>query len=178
MKKSNIRQLAICALFAAVTAVLAQIMLPIGPIPFNLAVLGAFLAGLLLTPAWAVCSMGVYIALGCIGVPVFAGFQGGPAVLFGKTGGYVIGYLFIALCAALAVKHVGKLWAVALSMAVGLLVCYAFGTLWFMVLTGADLVSALGWCVLPFLVPDICKAVCAWAVAKLLRTRLVKAGLL
>lgn len=178
MKKSTTRQLAVCALFAAFTAVLAQIMLPIGPIMFNLAVLGAFFAGLMLTPAWAACSMGVYMALGCIGVPVFAGFQGGPAVLFGKTGGYVIGYIFIALCTALAVKHVDKLWAVALGMALGLVICYAFGTLWFMVVTGADLVSALGWCVLPFIVPDIGKAVCAWAVAKLLRTRLVKAGLL
>ncbi len=97
------------ALFAALTAVLAQIQLPIGPVPFNLAVFGAFLAGMLLEPAWAAASMGVYMLLGAVGIPVFAGFMGGPAVLLGKTGGYVIGYIFIALATALAVKRSGKL---------------------------------------------------------------------
>ena len=91
--KLNLNMALRAALLAALTAVLAQLQLPIGPVPFNLAVLGAFLAGMLLRPAWAVCSMCVYMALGVIGIPVFAGFLGGPAVLVGKTGGYVLGYV-------------------------------------------------------------------------------------
>ena len=170
-RKIATKDLVLTALFAALTAVLAQIQLPIGPVPFNLAVFGAFLAGMLLEPAWAAASMGVYMLL-----PVFAGFMGGPAVLLGKTGGYVIGYIFIALATALAVKRSGKLPVIGAAMLAGLLVCYGFGTAWFMAVTGADLVSALGWCVLPFIVPDVCKGVLACVLGRLLAGRLAKAG--
>ena len=175
-RKIATKDLVLTALFAALTAVLAQIQLPIGPVPFNLAVFGAFLAGMLLEPAWAAASMGVYMLLGAVGIPVFAGFMGGPAVLLGKTGGYVIGYIFIALATALAVKRSGKLPVIGAAMLAGLLVCYGFGTAWFMAVTGADLVSALGWCVLPFIVPDVCKGVLACVLGRLLAGRLAKAG--
>lgn len=175
-RKIATKDLVLTALFAALTAVLAQIQLPIGPVPFNLAVFGAFLAGMLLAPAWAAASMGVYMLLGAVGIPVFAGFMGGPAVLLGKTGGYVIGYIFIALATALAVKRSGKLPVIGAAMLAGLLVCYGFGTAWFMAVTGADLVSALGWCVLPFIVPDVCKGVLACVLGRLLAGRLAKAG--
>ena len=175
-RKIATKDLVLTALFAALTAVLAQIQLPIGPVPFNLAVFGAFLAGMLLEPAWAAASMGVYMLLGAVGIPVFAGFMGGPAVLLGKTGGYVIGYIFIALATALAVKRSGKLPVIGAAMLAGLLVCYGFGTAWFMAVTGADLVSALGWCVLPFIVPDVCKGVLACVLGRLLAVRLAKAG--
>ena len=175
-RKIATKDLVLTALFAALTAVLAQIQLPIGPVPFNLAVFGAFLAGMLLAPAWAAASMGVYMLLGAVGIPVFAGFMGGPAVLLGKTGGYVIGYIYIALATALAVKRSGKLPVIGAAMLAGLLVCYGFGTAWFMAVTGADLVSALGWCVLPFIVPDVCKGVLACVLGRLLAGRLAKAG--
>lgn len=175
-RKIATKDLVLTALFAALTAVLAQIQLPIGPVPFNLAVFGAFLAGMLLEPAWAAASMGVYMLLGAVGIPVFAGFMGGPAVLLGKTGGYVIGYIFIALATALAVKRSDKLPVIGAAMLAGLLVCYGFGTAWFMAVTGADLVSALGWCVLPFIVPDVCKGVLACVLGRLLAGRLAKAG--
>ena len=165
-RKIATKDLVLTALFAALTAVLAQIQLPIGPVPFNLAVFGAFLAGMLLAPAWAAASMGVYMLLGAVGIPVFAGFMGGPAVLLGKTGGYVIGYIFIALATALAVKRSGKLPVIGAAMLAGLLICYGFGTAWFMAVTGADLVSALGWCVLPFIVPDVCKGVLACVLGR------------
>ena len=175
-RKIATKDLVLTALFAALTAVLAQIQLPIGPVPFNLAVFGAFLAGMLLEPAWAAAYMGVYMLLGAVGIPVFAGFMGGPAVLLGKTGGYVIGYIFIALATALAVKRSGKLPVIGAAMLAGLLICYGFGTAWFMAVTGADLVSALGWCVLPFIVPDVCKGVLACVLGRLLAGRLAKAG--
>lgn len=166
----------LAALFAAATAVLAQIQLPIGPVPFNLAVLGAFLAGMLLPPLWALASMGLYLGLGLIGIPVFAGFMGGPAVIFGKTGGYVLGYFCIALLTALAARS-GRFLPTIAGMTAGLILCYALGTAWFMVITGANLAAALTWCVVPFIVPDICKAGCAWALGRLLSNRLAKAGL-
>lgn len=174
-QKASTKSLVLTALFAALTAVLAQIQLPIGPVPFNLAVLGAFLAGMMLEPLWAGASMLVYMLLALIGVPVLAGFAGGPGILFGKTGGYVLGYLFIALLTALAAKS-GKAFVTALGMLAGLAVCYALGTAWFMAVTGTSLAKSLAWCVWPFIVPDVCKGVCAYALGRLVSARLAKAG--
>ena len=100
----------------------------------------------------------VFIALAAIGVPVLANFQGGPSAIFGKTGGYAIGYILTALITALLVRVLGrKFWALCAAMVVGCAACYLLGTIWFMILTGADLVSALGWCVLPYLPGDVIK---------------------
>lgn len=175
--KSTTKSYVLAALFAALTAVLAQIQLPIGPVPFNLAFFGMFLAGMLLPPLWAASSALLYVLLGLVGIPVFAGFQGGPAVLLGNTGGYLAGYLFVALCTSIAQHRSGRLPAVAAGMLAGVTICYAFGTAWFMALSGASLQAALGWCVLPFIVPDLCKGALACAVGRMLSARLRAAGL-
>ena len=177
MRRSQARNLVQAALLAAVTAVLSQIQITLGPVPFNLAVLGAYLAGMLMTPGWAVVSLTVYMALGLVGVPVFAGMMAGPAALFGKTGGYVIGYIAIAGVTA-AARRLDKPVLTALGMAVGLLLCYGFGTAWFMVVTGTTLAQSLAWCVTPFVLPDVCKAACAYALGRLLQRRMAQAGLL
>ena len=169
MRKSQARNLVQAALLAAVTAVLSQIQLSIGPVPFNLAVLGAYLAGMLMTPGWAVISLTVYMAMGLVGVPVFAGMMAGPAALFGK--------IAIAGVTA-AARRLDKPVVTALGMAVGLLLCYGFGTAWFMVVTGTTLVQSLAWCVTPFILPDICKAACAYVLGRLLQQRMAQAGLL
>ena len=171
--KLNLNMALRAALLAALTAVLAQLQLPIGPVPFNLAVLGAFLAGMLLRPAWAVCSMCVYMALGVIGIPVFAGFLGGPAVLVGKTGGYVLGYVCIAWCTAMA-RRFGRWWLTAAGMVLGLVLCYALGTVWFMGITGTSLGQSLAFCVWPFVLPDACTGACAFAVGTAVERRLLK----
>lgn len=175
--KTTTKMLVLTALFTAITAVLAQIQLPIGPVPFSLAVFAVFMAGMLLPPLWACTSMFVYMFLGTIGVPVFANFQAGPAAMFGKTGGYVLGYFAIAACTSLAIKYSKKVVVIALAMLAGLVICYAFGTAWFMVITGSGLIASLGWCVFPFILPDIAKAVCAYLLGKALSKRLALAGL-
>ncbi len=157
------------ALLAAVTAVLAQIVLPLGPVPFNLAVLGAFLAGLLLPPAWAAGSMGVYLALALAGLPVLAGMTGGPGTVLGPTGGYVLGYVCIALCTA-GGRRCGR-QGTAVGMALGLVLCYALGTVWFMAVSGTALGQSLTLCVAPFILPDAGKALAARALAKALERR-------
>ena len=174
--KASTKNYVLAALFAALTAVLAQIQLPIGPVPFNLALFGMFLAGMLLTTAWAECSALLYMLLGIIGIPVFAGFQGGPAVLLGSTGGYIVGYIFLALATSMA-RSSGRLPVAVMGMALGLVICYAFGTAWYMALSGADLATALGWCVLPFILPDMGKAALAYVVGRMLDARLKAAGL-
>ena len=105
----------------------------------------------------------VYVLMGAIGIPVFAGFTGGLAILLGNTGGYIIGFIFIALIYTAAVKIFGEKKGVKIiSLIAGLIVCYAFGTAWFMYIYLKDtgevgLFSVLTWCVLPYIVPDLVK---------------------
>ena len=105
----------------------------------------------------------VYVLMGAIGIPVFAGFTGGLAILLGNTGGYIIGFIFIALIYTAAVKIFGEKKGVKIiSLIAGLIVCYAFGTAWFMYIYLKDtgdvgLITVLTWCVLPYIVPDLVK---------------------
>lgn len=164
------------ALFAAIIAVCAQIQLPIGPVPFTLQTLGVFAASGLLGAKRGTLSVLIYILLGAVGVPVFAGFSGGFSVLIGSTGGYIIGFLLTALTVGIMTDLLGKkLWVLIVSMVVGLALCYVFGTAWFIIVMNnqgkaMDIATALSYCVIPFLIPDAAKI----AVATVLVNRLDK----
>ena len=88
-RRTATRSLVLCALMAALTAICSQIQIPLPMVPINLALFAVHLSGALLGWKYGALSMVVYALLGVIGVPVFAGFGSGPAVLFGKTGGYI-----------------------------------------------------------------------------------------
>lgn len=158
------------AMFAGMTAVLSQIVLPVGPVPYNLGLLGAMLAGMLCAPATATFAMVAYIFMGMVGLPVFAGFVGGIGVLINSTGGYLVGYIFAALLTSLA-KNKKWFWTI-IAMTCGLLLCYAFGTIWFMAVSQNDFVASLAYCVVPFVLPDLAKIVCAFLLGKAVDKRM------
>lgn len=159
------------ALMAAFTAVAAQISVPLFAIPFTLQVFAVVLAGLLLGPYYGAMAMAVYLLVGAVGIPVFAGFNGGLGVLFGPTGGYLISYPFAAAVAGLAAYaagHAVRRRALALSIATGiaaLIVIYAFGVVWFMIIANLTFVVAFAQGVLPFAVLDLIKVGLAALVA-------------
>lgn len=161
------------ALFAALISICAWISIPT-TVPFTLQTFAVCLTAGLLGMKRGTLTIVVYLLLGAIGLPVFAGFQGGLGSLLGTTGGYLIGFLFTALIVGFISDRFGrKLPAVAAAMVVGIAVCYAFGTVWFLLLyiknTGpVGIGTVLSWCVIPFIIPDIIKA----AVAALLTSRL------
>ena len=99
---SKTTALVLCGIFAALMAICSFITIPLGftPVPINLATLGVFLTGGILGKKYGSISLIVYILLGAVGVPVFAGFKGGLGVLAGPTGGYIIGYLAAAFLTA------------------------------------------------------------------------------
>lgn len=175
MRQTKTAAMAKAAMFTALMAVLSQIQLSIGPVPFNLAVLGAYLAGLMLPLPYAAGAVTAYIVLGGFGAPVFAGFSGGPAVLFGATGGYIFGYLVTAVLTALGAR--GGLHPVRTGacMAAGLAACYLLGTAWFMAVMPYTLAESLAMCVTPFILPDVAKGAAAYSFAKILSARLAKA---
>lgn len=167
-KKSVLTDMVYVAVFTAIISVLAQISIPLGVIvPFTLQTLGMFLAGAMLGWKRGTLSVILYVLLGAVGLPVFAGFSGGVSVLFGPTGGYIIGFIFTALAVGFMTDKLGrKLWVLAVSMIIGLLLCYIFGTAWFIILyniqgNAMDLITALGYCVFPFLIADGLKIIVA-----------------
>ena len=165
------------AMFAVLMAICSWISIPM-TIPFTLQTFGVFLAVGVLGGRRGSLSVFIFILLGAIGLPVFAGFSGGVGVLLGSTGGYIIGFIFSALLMWLIESLFGrKLLVLGISMVLGLIVCYAFGTAWFMVVysqsSGAiGLVTALGWCVFQYIIPDIVKIALALMLTKRLRAAL------
>ncbi len=168
------KDIALTALFVAVMAVCSWISIP-ATVPFTLQTFGVFLSVGLLGGKRGSLAVLVYLLLGAVGLPVFSGFTGGIGHLLGPTGGYIIGFIFSALLMWLAERLFGKsVTVLAVSMIAGLIVCYAFGTSWFMSVytknTGEiGLMTALGWCVIPYIIPDVAKIVLAVLLTRRLR---------
>ena len=160
------RDLTYIALFAVLMAVCAWITIPM-TVPFTLQIFAVFAALATLGGRRGTYAVAVYLLLGAVGLPVGAGFQGGLGWLLGTTGGYIAGFLCIALIYWLITAKLGESLPVkAVACVLGLLVCYVFGTIWFMAVyarsTGpVGIMTALGWCVFPYVVPDLLKLVLA-----------------
>jgi biotin transport system substrate-specific component len=147
-----------------------SIPLPASPVPVVLQNFFVLLAGVSLGPLWGSLSVLVYLGIGAIGLPVFAGGAGGLAVFAGPTGGYLVGFLPAALLAGL-ISHFAepKLWKDALAAATGALAIYALGLPWLKVATGLDWPGTLAAGLLPFVVGDVLKVIAAVGVGTGLR---------
>lgn len=170
------RDLVYTALGAVLITVCAWISIPIPPeVPFTLQTLGVFLLCGLFGGMRCAASVGIYLLLGAIGLPVFASFSGGLSRILGLTGGYMVGFLGSALFYALMIRLLGdrRLGRV-LGMAGGLLICYAFGSVWFYAVylssSGSiGFLAVLSKCVIPFVIPDAVKIVLALFLTEKLR---------
>ena len=177
-KKMKTLDMVYIALFACLMAICAWISIP-GQIPFTLQTMGVFLAVGLLGGKRGTIAVLVYILMGAVGLPVFSGFAGGLGKLLGMTGGYIVGFLVSALLMwAMEPLFGSKKWVLPVSMVVGLIACYAFGTAWFMVVytssKGAITLGAvLGMCVIPYIIPDVIKIAVALLLTNILK-RFVK----
>ena len=166
-KKFKTIDLVYIGLSAAIIAVCSWISIPIGAVPVTLQTMAVCLTAGLFGRKRGTLATLVYILIGAVGVPVFSGFKGGVGVLFGATGGYIIGFIFTALIVGIVSDKTGaKLWALIVSMVIGILVCYAFGTAWFALVFTKNgdpksLGTILSLCVFPFLLPDAVKIILA-----------------
>lgn len=178
-KRPDIRGMVYIALFAVLMAVCSWISIP-ATVPFTLQTFAVFAATGLLGGKRGTLAICLYILLGMVGIPVFAGFSGGPGCILGPTGGYIVGFaLSAAVVWAVTAKWGRKTLALILSMGLGLAVCYAFGTAWFMAgyarQSGAiGWGTALAWCVVPFILPDCAKIALAIFVTKRLERFMAK----
>ena len=169
------RDIVYMSVFTAMISICSWISIP-ASIPFTLQTMGVFTTVGLLGGKRGTLTVLTYILLGAIGIPVFAGLTGGVSVLLGTTGGYIIGFLLSALLMWGIETIMGRNQIVlAFSMIAGLIVCYVFGTAWFMMIytqhSGViGLSTVLGLCVIPFIIPDLIKI----GVALFLTNRLKK----
>ena len=173
-KSFQTKDLAYVALCAVLMAVCSWINIP-SAIPFTLQTFAIFCTLGLIGGKRGTAAIVVYLLLGALGLPVFAGFSGGIGILLGITGGYMLGFIFMGLVYWLG-ERIGKgkrLVAIG-SMVLGLLLCYAFGTAWFMFVYARQsgpvaLGTALAWCVIPFIIPDLVKMALAILLSHKLR---------
>ncbi len=159
------------ALFAGLLVICSWMAIPFA-VPVTLQTFGVFLTVGILGGKRGTVTVLVYLLLGMVGVPVFAGFAGGIGHLLGSSGGYLIG-LFLMSLMMWCVEKVGgnRLWVFAVSMVAGLLVCYFVGIMWFCLVYAADR-GRIGWWsalaqgVVPYVLPDVGKMVLAFVLYK------------
>lgn len=163
-QKIRTKQMVLIALMTAVTCVLGplSIPLPFSPVPISLTNFAIFLAIFILGMKNGTISFIIYLLLGAVGVPVFSSFRGGLQVLAGPTGGYLIGFIFLALIMGFALDHFGrKLVPTIIGMIIGMAVCYAFGTVWLAKLLSLSFKEGLMMGVIPYLPGDAAKIIIA-----------------
>ncbi|MEW6377847.1 MAG: biotin transporter BioY [Thermodesulfobacteriota bacterium] len=166
----KLRWVVLASLMAALTAVGAYIHVPIGPVPIVLSTLFVLLSGLLLGSRWGLASMGLYLLVGAIGIPVFAGGKGGFAHFFGPTGGYLFGYVLASwITGFISERSRGLLILDIFAVLIGSLVIYGLGVPWLKMVTQMSWLKTLLVGMVPFLIGDAVKASIALILARSVR---------
>lgn len=176
----NTKTMALIALMAAVTCVLGPLSLtiPVSPVPISLTNLAVYFTVYVLGMKRGTISYFVYLLIGLVGLPVFSSFSGGAGKLFGPTGGYLIGFIFMALiCGFFIEKWPSKLYLHFAGMVLGTAVCYLFGTVWLAYQGNMGFYTALAAGVIPFLPGDLVKIIIALLAGPVIRKQLKRAGL-
>ncbi len=185
----TVKDMCVLAVFAAVISVLSQISIPMtGGVPVTMQTFAVAFTGIVLGGKKGFLSVLVYIMLGIFGLPVFAGFKGGAASLFGVTGGFIMSFPILALFTGEAMKgflslsakekKAGAIAFLIIITFIGVFINYAVGTLWFVLVTGTNIMAGIAACVAPFLINDIIKLIAAYILGAGLRRRLKKTGLI
>lgn len=178
--RQNIKQMTLMGLMTAVICVIApfSISIPVSPVPISLCTLAIYFAVTILGMKCGTISVLLYLLLGLAGLPVFSHFSGGVSRLLGPTGGYLWGYVFLAIICGFSVDRWYKRRILCfVGMAAGTAVCYLFGTAWLSYQASISFTQALYSAVIPFLPGDVAKLVLAMTVGRQIRTRLTKANL-
>lgn len=180
MNRNKIKSMTIISLMTAILCILGPITLPIpiSPVPISLVTLAIYFSVYVLGMKRGTISCLLYLLIGFVGLPVFSAFTGGVGKLFGPTGGYMIGYIFMALISGFFIEK----WAVKrilhiVGMVLGTVVCYLFGTVWLSMQAGMSFYAALGVGVVPFILGDTVKIVAASIAGPEIRKRLIRTGL-
>lgn len=178
-KKSSVYQMAIIGAMAAVICILGPLSIPIGLVPISFTNLAIYFALYTLGMKKGTVSYIIYMLIGFAGIPVFSNFTGGPSKLLGPTGGYIIGFIFMALIAGFFIDISFDKWYLCFAgMVLGTAVCYAFGTIWLSHQANMSVSAAFAAGVIPFVPGDLVKILIAAFMGPKIRKRLIKANLM
>lgn len=171
----QIKNICICSVAAALISVLSPISLPIGVISVTLSLFIIYTLAAILKPYQILIALLIYVIIGAIGLPVFSNFKGGISVLFGITGGYIVGYFPAVLIISFMVyKHKDKVYLYPISMVIGTVICYLIGTVWFVLVAQTTFIYALSVCVVPFIIFDLIKIAFATIISYLINKKNLK----
>ena len=191
-RRFKTKEIVIIGIFVAVTAVLAQIAIPIpfSPMPVSFGLVAVYITGILLRPKHAVFAQVCYLLLGAFGMPVFGNFRGGVGALLGPTGGYLMVYPAMAWIVSMALNSrfsrrseygQSRIWVffkAGVSMCLAHFVLYLGGTVWFSVISGISFQAALVLAVFPFIPLDVVKIVFCIAAIVPFRSRMLSINVL
>lgn len=173
MNGTGIQNMCLIAVMTAVMCIFGPMSVPIGPVPVSLTVFTVCFSAYVLGMKRGTIAYLIYLLIGFIGVPVLSGYSGGASKVFGPTGGYLFGFIFMALISGLAADRFHKnVFAQFVGMLSGLLLCYTLGTVWLSFVTGMSLEKAIAAGVLPFVGLDFLKIIVAILVGRPVRNRL------
>ena len=175
--KSKVYQMAVIGVMTAVICILGPLSLPIGLVPISFTNLAIYIAIYALEMKKGTISTILYLFIGFVGVPVFSGFTSGPPKLLGPTGGYLIGFVFMALIAGFFIdKFFNKWYLCIVGMILGTAVCYIFGTAWLAYQANLSAKAALAVGVFPFILGDLFKIILSAYIGPKIRKYLVQAN--
>lgn len=179
MRNNRLKLMIVAALFAAIIAVAAQIMINIPPVPFTLLTIAVMLTATILGAKYGTLAVTVYVVMGVIGIPVFAGMKGGFGIVLGPTGGYLLAIIPAALFVGWYLETFGhtKVQAIIANM-IAVFIILVLGTIWLKVVADLPWSGAFKGGMLPFILPDLAKAIAAAILGILIRNRLVAAKLI
>lgn len=165
MSKLRTVNVALVALFSAITAVCAQlcILLPSG-VALTMQTLAVALCGYVLGVKKGICAVLIYILMGFVGIPVFSGFTGGAAAIVSPSGGFIVGFLPLCIACGIAKKY-RPVWAISVGI-LGVFVCHIFGIIYFAFITKTNFFTAVVTASLPYIIKDILCIVGAYFIAK------------
>lgn len=178
----NIKQIVLVGMFAALLAIISpfQIILPFSPVPITLQIIGVTLAASILGSKLGSLSIIIYIVLGAIGLPIFAGFKSGVPTLVGPTGGYIIGFIVSAYFIGrfIEIKKDLSFFYVFFINIIGLLLVYTIGTIQLSFVYTHSFTKALTVGVIPYIIPDLVKLIFSSILIVQVQAALSKAGYL
>lgn len=170
----NVKTITFIGLMTALICILGPLSIPIpfSPVPISMTNLAIYFTIYVIGMKYGTISCLIYLLLGFVGVPVFSAFTGGPAKLLGPTGGYLFGFIFMALiCGFFIDKWPSRLYLHLIGMVLGTAVCYLFGTLWLAYQAGMSFQAALMVGVIPFLPGDLGKIIITMVIGPQIRKR-------
>ena len=165
------KNIAVMGFMTALLCVLSPIMVPMpGGIGISLGLFAILLITYLMGTIKGLICYGMYIILGAIGLPVFAGFRGGLAVITGPTGGYLIGYIAVIIIVGIF-QYLGKnkMWMYILGSVLGISLCYIIGSIWFIHITETGFKQAVWICIIPYIPFDVVKIIAVCIIGPVLK---------